>query len=72
MNKDILAGNWKQFKGEVQKQWGKLTDDHLDQINGNREKLAGAIQERYGIANDEAEKQLKEWEKKIEKSGTGL
>lgn len=63
MNKDTLEGNWKQFKGEVQKKWGKLTNDHLDQINGNREKLLGQIQESYGVAKDEAEKQVKEWEK---------
>lgn len=63
MNKDIFGGNWKQFKGEVQKQWGKLTDDQLDQIEGNREKLVGKIQENYGIARDEAEKQVNDWEK---------
>lgn len=68
MNKDIFEGNWKQFKGEVQKQWGKLTNDHLDQINGSREKLAGALQENYGVARDEAEKQIKEFEKAREKA----
>lgn len=62
MNKDILEGNWKQFKGEVQKQWGKLTNDQIDQIEGNREKLLGSIQESYGVARDEAEKQLKKFE----------
>lgn len=65
MNKDIFSGNWKQFKGEVQKQWGKLTDDQVDQAEGSREKLIGKIQENYGIAKDEAEKQVKEWEKKM-------
>lgn len=64
MNKDIFQGNWKQFKGEVQKQWGKLTDDQLDQIEGNRTKLVGQIQEEYGIAKDEAEKQVKEFEER--------
>jgi uncharacterized protein YjbJ (UPF0337 family) len=63
MNEDIFKGNWKQFKGEVQKQWGKLTNDQLDQIEGNREKLVGQIQENYGVARDEAEKQVKEFEK---------
>lgn len=62
MNSDIFQGNWKQFKGTVQQQWGKLTDDHLDQINGSRERLAGTIQENYGIARDEAVKQVKDWE----------
>ncbi len=62
MNKDIFGGNWKQFKGEVQKQWGKLTDDQFDQIEGNRQKLVGQIQESYGIARDEAEKEVDDWE----------
>lgn len=61
MNLDILKGNWKQFKGEVQKQWGKLTDDDLDVIAGERDKLVGRIQERYGYARDEAEKQVDEF-----------
>lgn len=63
MNWDIAQGNWKQFKGSIQERWGKLTDDVLDQIEGKREKLAGKIQECYGISKDEAEKQLKDWEK---------
>jgi uncharacterized protein YjbJ (UPF0337 family) len=62
MNRDILEGNWKQLKGTVQKQWGKLTDDDLDVIEGQRTALAGKIQERYGITVDEAEEQLKAWE----------
>jgi uncharacterized protein YjbJ (UPF0337 family) len=62
MNKDIIAGNWKQLTGEVQKQWGKLTNDELDRVEGNRTKLVGLIQERYGVAKDEAEKQLRAWE----------
>ncbi len=62
MNKDISEGNWKEFKGEVQKQWGKLTDDQFDQINGDRKKLVGQIQENYGIVREEAEEQVKKWE----------
>ena len=62
MNWDIVKGNWKQFRGEVQAQWGKLTDDHLDVISGKRIELAGKIQEAYGITKDEAEQQIKEFE----------
>jgi uncharacterized protein YjbJ (UPF0337 family) len=65
MNDDIIKGKWRQLKGDVQKKWGKLTDDDFDKINGNREKLLGRIQENYGIARDEAEKQVKEWEKTL-------
>lgn len=58
MNRDVLAGKWKQLKGEVRNRWGRLTDDELDQVAGNAEKLVGLIQERYGIARDEAEREL--------------
>ena len=62
MNWDRIEGNWKQFKGNVKEQWGKLTDDQLDRIAGKRDQLVGKIQENYGIAQDEAERQVKDWE----------
>ncbi len=62
MNWDIVEGNWKQFKGKVKQQWGKLTDDNLDVIAGNRDELTGRIQEAYGISKDEAEKQIRKFE----------
>ena len=62
MNDDRIEGNWKQFKGKVKEQWGKLTDDDLDVISGRRDQLAGKIQERHGVARDEAERQIKEFE----------
>jgi uncharacterized protein YjbJ (UPF0337 family) len=54
-NWDVLKGKWKQFKGKAKVRWGKLTDDHLDQIDGRREQLVGAIQEQYGKTRKEAE-----------------
>jgi len=63
MNWDQVKGNWKQFSGTVKVKWGKLTDDEIDQIAGRRDILLGKIQERYGIAKEEAEKQVKDWEK---------
>ncbi len=59
---DKIAGNWKQIRGEVRTQWGKLTDDDLEQARGERDKLVGRIQERYGVAKDEASRQIDEWE----------
>jgi uncharacterized protein YjbJ (UPF0337 family) len=64
MNNDKVEGNWKQFKGKVQEQWGKLTNDDLDVIEGRREQLLGRIQERHGVARDEAERQVDEWHAK--------
>jgi uncharacterized protein YjbJ (UPF0337 family) len=65
MNWDRIEGSWKQFAGKVKAKWGKLTDDHITQINGKRDQLVGKIQESYGITKDEAEKQVKEWESTV-------
>ena len=61
MNWDTVQGNWKKFTGNVKEQWGKLTDDEITQINGNREQLEGMIQERYGVAKDKAKEQVDDW-----------
>jgi len=58
MNSDTFKGKWKQIKGNVRKQWGELTDDDLDQIEGDTEILAGRIQERYGRAKDDARREV--------------
>lgn len=62
MNWDRIEGNWKQFKGSAKEQWGKLTDDQLDVIAGQREQMAGKIQEIYGITKQDAEKQIADWQ----------
>ena len=64
MNQDRIEGNWKQFKGKIKEQWGKLTDDDMDVFEGRREQLLGRIQERHGITSEQAEIQVKDWEKK--------
>jgi len=61
MNWDRIEGNWKQLKGHVRETWGRLTDDQLEQIAGQRDKLLGNLQTSYGIARDEAEKQVNDF-----------
>ena len=58
MNTDTLEGQWKQLRGKVQQQWGKLTNDDLDRIEGRREELVGIIQERYGEERSKAERDV--------------
>ena len=65
MNKDMIAGNWKQLTGKVKEQWGKLTDDDLTVIEGKRDQLSGRVQERYGIARDKAAEQVAAWERDL-------
>ena len=61
MNWDTVEGNWSQWSGKLREQWGKLTDDELQQAKGNREQVEGLIQERYGKSKDEARKSLDDW-----------
>lgn len=61
MNWDIIEGKWKQLKGATKVKWGELTDDELDQIDGNKDKLAGKLQEKYGWTKDEADREIDDY-----------
>jgi uncharacterized protein YjbJ (UPF0337 family) len=61
MDWNRVEGNWKTFKGSIKEQWGKLTDDDLDVINGRRDQLEGKIQERYGYEKDQVRKDVGDW-----------
>lgn len=63
MNDDIVKGKWKQLKGQAKQTWGKLTNDDLDVAEGNRDYLVGRVQERYGVAKEEAERQVRDFER---------
>jgi uncharacterized protein YjbJ (UPF0337 family) len=58
LNRDILAGKWKQMRGELKTWWGKLTDDDVDRIGGQKDELIGLIQERYGYTREQAEQEI--------------
>jgi uncharacterized protein YjbJ (UPF0337 family) len=58
MNREILAGKWKQMLGELKTWWGKLTDDDVDTIGGQKDKLTGLLQEKYGYTREKAEQEI--------------
>jgi uncharacterized protein YjbJ (UPF0337 family) len=62
MNWDTIKGRWKEMQGDAKRQWGKLTDDDLMRIEGNRDKLVGAVQKQYGRSKDEVEREVDEWQ----------
>jgi uncharacterized protein YjbJ (UPF0337 family) len=59
MNQDVFAGQWKQMRGELKSWWGRLADDELEQVGGQKDKLIGLVQERYGYTRDHAEREVK-------------
>ncbi|MBF0332095.1 MAG: CsbD family protein, partial [Alphaproteobacteria bacterium] len=62
MNWDQVKGNWNEIKGKVKEQWGDLTDDELERMEGKRDQLVGTIQKRYGYTKEEAERRVSDWE----------
>ena len=58
MNEDVFAGQWKQMRGELKSWWGKLTDDDLDRIGGQKDQLIGLVQQKYGYARANAENEV--------------
>jgi uncharacterized protein YjbJ (UPF0337 family) len=68
MNWNTIEGNWKQFRGKIRQQWGKLTDDDLDRIAGKRTELIGRLQERYGKTREAADEMVDEWLARIKKT----
>jgi uncharacterized protein YjbJ (UPF0337 family) len=65
MNWDQIEGKWKQLRGEMRAKWGRLTDDELDVIAGNRDKLIGKLQEKHGLSREQAERELDEWQRYV-------
>ncbi len=63
------------MKGKVKEQWGKLTDDDLNKIEGRSEQLLGLLQQRYGYARDKAEEEYKRfterWSSELEPERSG-
>ena len=55
MNWDRIEDNWKRIKGNVTEQWDDLTTDQL----------ASRVRESYGIADDEAERELTDWQQRL-------
>ena len=61
MNRDIAKGNFTQLKGKIKEQWGKLTDDEIDELEGKSEILAGKLQERYDWNQEQAEREVRDF-----------
>ena len=60
---NIIEGRWKELKGHAREQWGKLSDDELEEVGGKKDRLVGKLQQKYGYAADEATRRADEWAK---------
>jgi uncharacterized protein YjbJ (UPF0337 family) len=58
INQDMVSGKWREIKGEVQKAWGKLTSDEIEETKGDVNAIAGLVQQKYGESKDQFEKKF--------------
>lgn len=65
MEWERISGNWPHWRERIQERWGRLTQDQLDSVAGRREQLVRNIQESYELTRDEAERQLRNWERNL-------
>lgn len=60
MNENVIKGKWLEMKGDIQKSWGKLTDDDLEKTKGDLKAISGLIQQKYGEAEEKSSTKLSE------------
>ncbi len=61
MDSNTLKGKWRQLKGSAKEQWGELTEDDLQKIDGNLDQLMGTIQEKYGKTKEDVKREVDQW-----------
>ena len=68
MNWEQVESKWEQLMASAKENWANLSDDDFRRIAGKREQRAAKIQEAYGITGREADKQLWDWGKSVERT----
>jgi len=61
MNRDRRDGIWKQVRGKLRQQWGRLAGDSSAAAAGARDLLAGKHQEQRGVSKQKADRQLQDF-----------
>jgi uncharacterized protein YjbJ (UPF0337 family) len=60
--RERIEGDWNGLRARVRHEWARLTDEHLDEIDGRRDRLRQRVRDVYGVTDDEADKQIDAWE----------
>lgn len=65
MNSNQFSTQWNSVQGQAKSKWGKLTDEDIRAVAGDRDQLIDKVQQRYGFAKAEAEHQVTDWITKL-------
>ena len=52
---------WLRIRGNIRDKWRNLSEEDVNQINGNFELLVSKLQQRYGYTRDQAEEHIQNW-----------
>ncbi len=58
INENIIKGQWLEIKGEIQKTWGKLTSDEIEQTKGDFKSISGLVMQKYGQEQEKFQEKL--------------
>ena len=68
MNQDLIQEKWPEIRNSMHAKFGKLTAEDLGRSGVNHQYLVGKLQERYGWQKDQAEREVRDFEKDIQKA----
>jgi len=54
--------SWEEFKTKVKKIWHDLTDDELNEFEGDKNKAAEKIGKKYGLSREEVDQRMDEYD----------
>lgn len=56
---------WQEFKVAAAERWDRLTDEDLEEIDGDRENLVERLHERYELDRKQAGREADEWQRNL-------
>jgi uncharacterized protein YjbJ (UPF0337 family) len=65
MNWAQIETDWKEVSEQIKRTWGKLSEDDLAAISGQRGRLSGLLQKRYGYAKEDAENKVDQFARRL-------
>lgn len=66
MYQESLRDNWEFVKNEIRSNWGELSEEDLNTINGNIEGLVHTLQVRYSWRPDQARREVARFFDRVE------
>lgn len=54
--------NWEEFKAKVKEIWQDLTDDELNEFEGDKDKAYEKIGKKYGLSREEIDQRMDEYD----------